>query len=300
MILLHTTTRFARLDFYTGKVVEELKRQGELDNTIVILMADNGRDFPRCKTRLYDDGIKTPFIVHFPKGIKKPGETVSAFISSIDIAPTILEFAGVKIPESVQGVSFAKAFRKPDAALRNYVFAEHNWHGWSAHERMVRYKNLVYIRNSRPEGNRMFMAYPARRDLDTLQKEGKLSKAQENIYIHPAPKHELYDLEADPFQANNLIDDTEYLESLTKMSNSLDKWIKETGDTRPVKLTPDEGNKEGTAFIYWLDDHTVYPSDNDRGKIIYENGRKGKPNIYRGTLPGEEKNASKINNKGPH
>ena len=79
-----------------------------------------------------------------------------------------------------------------------------------------------------------------------------------------------------------------------------DQWIQATGDTRPENLTPDERSPEGTISLFWLDDHTVYSSDNDRGKNIYENRRKEKPNIYRGTLPGEEKNASKINRKGPY
>ena len=56
----------SRMDEYVGKVIAELTRQGELDNTFVLVMADNGRPFPRCKTTLYDSGIRTPFIVHWP------------------------------------------------------------------------------------------------------------------------------------------------------------------------------------------------------------------------------------------
>jgi N-sulfoglucosamine sulfohydrolase len=62
-----------RLDRYVGLVVKELKAQGVFENTCIIFMADNGRPFPRCKTRLYDSGIKTPFIIHWPAGLNKQG-----------------------------------------------------------------------------------------------------------------------------------------------------------------------------------------------------------------------------------
>ena len=78
-----------RLDRYTGYVVEELTKQGVLENTIIIFMADNGRPFPRCKTRLYDSGIKTPFVVHWPGGLKQKVQVCDSLVSVIDIAPTI-------------------------------------------------------------------------------------------------------------------------------------------------------------------------------------------------------------------
>ena len=58
----------SRFDHFVGKVVEELKRRAIARQHLIIVMADNGRPFPRCKTRLYDNGIKTPFVVHYPKG----------------------------------------------------------------------------------------------------------------------------------------------------------------------------------------------------------------------------------------
>jgi N-sulfoglucosamine sulfohydrolase len=59
-----------RFDYYIGKVREELEKQGVLDNTVIIVIGDNGRPFPRCKTRVYDSGMQTPFVVFWPKGIK--------------------------------------------------------------------------------------------------------------------------------------------------------------------------------------------------------------------------------------
>ncbi|MFB3105085.1 MAG: sulfatase, partial [Pseudomonadales bacterium] len=138
----------SRFDHFVGEVVEELKRQGVLDNTVIIVMADNGRPFPRCKTRLYDSGIKTPFIAHFPN-VVKPSVTES-LVSAIDIAPTVLELAGVKRDKRLQGVSFAPLLDDPKAVTRDVVFAEHNWHVYRNHERLVRTGDWLYIRNNFP------------------------------------------------------------------------------------------------------------------------------------------------------
>lgn len=103
----------ARFDYYVGEVRKELERQGVFDNTILIIMADNGRPFPRCKTRVYDSGMKTPFIVSWPKGMKHKGSVSNSLISSIDIAPTLLELAGVEIPNNMQGLSFSVTTQVP-------------------------------------------------------------------------------------------------------------------------------------------------------------------------------------------
>jgi arylsulfatase A-like enzyme len=130
----------SRLDSYLGDVMEELKRQGVDDNTLVIYMTDNGRPFPRCKTRLYDSGVKTPFIVRWPSKSGK-GRT-DALISSIDIAPTFCELADAPVPETFQGYSFAPVLNDLAARTRSYIAAEHNWHDYQAHERSVRTENF--------------------------------------------------------------------------------------------------------------------------------------------------------------
>ncbi|MGC9356113.1 MAG: sulfatase family protein, partial [Mariniphaga sp.] len=116
----------SRMDSFIGDVMEELKNQGEDENTLVIYMTDNGRPFPRCKTRLYDSGIKTPFIVRWPAKIET-GRT-DAMVSSIDIAPTFCELAGAGISETFQGFSYAPVLEERSTKTREYIAAEHNWH----------------------------------------------------------------------------------------------------------------------------------------------------------------------------
>ena len=139
-----------RFDHYIGKVEKELETQGVLENTLIIIMADNGRPFPRDKTRLYDSGIKTPFIVSWPKGISVKGAVCASLVSAVDIAPTVVALSQSKQPISYQGKSFEDLLKSPSEKFRNFVFAEHNWHDYEAHERMVRSLDFMYILNSRP------------------------------------------------------------------------------------------------------------------------------------------------------
>jgi len=93
-----------RMDGYMGQVLDELDKEGLADNTLVLFLSDNGRPFPRCKTTIYDSGIKTPFIVRWPGHIK-PGSSCPNLVSSIDIAPTFLAAANLTPRPPVQGRS---------------------------------------------------------------------------------------------------------------------------------------------------------------------------------------------------
>jgi arylsulfatase A-like enzyme len=230
-----------RFDFYIGKVVEELKRQQVFENTIIIVMADNGRPFPRDKTRMYHSGIKKPLIVHWPNGIDSG--VSNSLVSSIDIAPTILDICGVGIPESFQGKSFRKVLDNPLRDFRNYAFAEHNWHDFEAHERMVRTRDFMYILNFRPElrnqGPLDAINSPSYRSLLRAKEEGRLTPAQSDVFLAPRPAEELYKLEDDPLQINNLINDEEYSGTHVELKSVLLQWIEETCDNVPQELTKD-------------------------------------------------------------
>jgi arylsulfatase A-like enzyme len=238
----------ARFDHYVGQVYEELVRQKLADNTIIIIMADNGRPFPHSKTRVNDRGLKTPFIVHWPSGIGIKPLVNSSLVSSVDIAPTILTLASIEIPESVQGVSFSELLTKPGKAFRNYIFAEHNWHDYEAHERMVRTKDFMYILNSRPQfpqlGPADAIGSLSFTELDSLRKIGGLNLNQAEIFASPRPDEELYNCIADPEQFNNIAGSPEYKGELENLRQILKEWMEVTGDNIPDELTKDWYLKE--------------------------------------------------------
>jgi N-sulfoglucosamine sulfohydrolase len=232
----------SRLDSYLGKVMQLLKEQGEDENTLVIYMTDNGRPFPRCKTRLYDSGIKTPFIVRWPEKIKK-GRT-DALVSSIDIAPTFCELAGANLPETFQGVSFVPVLNDYSAEMRDYIVGEHNWHDYQAHERAIRNHHYLYIRNAFPELNASPPADAVGsltyQEMIQMHKAGELNENQLDCFVVPRAAEELYDVVKDPHQFNNLAENPEYADALQQMRDLLDNWIAEYNDTIPKHPTPDK------------------------------------------------------------
>jgi len=237
-----------RFDYYIGKVREELEKLGVLDNTVIIVMADNGRPFPRCKTRVYDSGMKTPFIVFWPKGIRSKGAQTESLVSAIDIAPTILELAGINPPEKYQGKSFVPVLKTPSAEIRTEIFSEHNWHDYEAHERMIRTKDYLYVLNARPNltngGPADSKASLTQHALNQVRDDGKLTPAQADVFMVPRPAEELFNVKNDPQQFLNLASMPEYQEKLKEMRRRLKNWQYNTGDTTPDDLTPDWYDRE--------------------------------------------------------
>ncbi|MCH2207829.1 MAG: sulfatase [Lentisphaerales bacterium] len=232
-----------RLDLYVGRVKAELEKQGVADNTVIIFMSDNGRPFPRDKTSLYDGGIKTPFIVNWPAGIK-PDQVSKSLVSSIDIGPTILELAGLKAGSTFEGKSFAGILQDPTEEIHEYVFGEDHWHDYEDHARSIGNQNFKLIRNS-------FNDLPTTPSADAgrsltwqamlkLNKAGKLNKIQQACFTAPRPKYELYDLKKDPHEIKNLANDPAYQGVFNKLKVELAKWSERTGDYVPSKRTPDE------------------------------------------------------------
>jgi arylsulfatase A-like enzyme len=238
----------ARFDFFIGKVRAELKQQGVLNNTVIMVMSDNGSPFPRCKTRVYDSGMKTPLVIFWPKGIQSKGSEPSGLISAIDIAPTVLELAGIDVPKEYQGKSFVPVLKDPSAEIRDLVFSEHNWHDYEAHERMARTKDFLYVLNARPNlpngGPADSKVSPTQAALNEVRDKGQLTPAQADIFVVPRPAEELFDVKNDPIQLLNLASVLEYQEKLKEMRQLLKDWQEKTGDSTPHDLTPDWYDRE--------------------------------------------------------
>lgn len=232
-----------RFDHFIGLVCDELKKQGVYENTVMIIMADNGRPFPHSKTRVNDRGLRTPFIIHWPVGIGIQPAECKALLSAVDVAPTILSIAGEQVPEHVQGSSFIRLLKNPAAKFRNFVFAEHNWHDYEAHERMVRSENFLYILNSRPlfpqSGPADAIGSPSYIELDSLNRLGRLTSEQADIFTAPRASEELYDCRKDPDQFTNIAGNSEYSREKDLLAAILKEWMDETGDNVPDNLTKD-------------------------------------------------------------
>ncbi len=241
-----------RLDRFVGEVMAEMEKQNIADNTFVLFISDNGRPFPRDKTTLYDSGIKTPFVVHWP-GRVAAGSRCNSLVSSIDIAPAFLELAGLSTPTVFEGCSFLPLLRNPQQRLREFVFAERNWHDYEDRVRAVRNRRFKYIRNfyndlpnTPPADVVRSVAY---REIIRLRDESRLVDAQKSTFIQPRAKEELYDTQSDSFELKNLASDPVQARRLKRFRRALGKWQKETKDTEPRFRTLDEfGRGDGQAL----------------------------------------------------
>ena len=236
-----------RMDGYIGQVLDELDRQGVAENTFVLFLSDNGRPFPRCKTTVYDSGIKTPFVVRWP-GKVPAGAVCDGLVSVIDIAPTLIQLAGLAPSPTFQGQSFRPLLEDVDASIRDTIFAEHNWHDYQAHERGVRSKKYLYIRNAfaglactPPADAVRSITFQAMR---RLRDEGKLPPRQQGCFTAPRTAEELYDVEADPYQLMNVAGDPKYADVLADMRRAHAKWAAQTQDEVPAEPTRDKFDRE--------------------------------------------------------
>jgi N-acetylglucosamine-6-sulfatase len=201
----------ARLDYYrtlaavdesVGRILTTLKETGQLDKTVVIFASDNGffiGEHRRGDKRLaYEESLRIPLLMCGP-GVASPGSTRDQMVLNIDMAPTILDMAGVKASGQTQGRSFKAilAGEKPD--WRNSFLFEYYQEGW-----LPRIPTLVGVRTT----DWKYVTYPTIKDID-----------------------ELYDLKKDPNEMHNLANDPAARDRLDRMKAELARLKKETGYT---------------------------------------------------------------------
>ncbi len=232
-----------RLDTYVGKVLAKLDEQQVAENTLILFISDNGRPFPRDKTTLYDGGIRTPWIVRWPAVIQ-PNVTTDALVSSVDIAATFLEVAGIADAIPTEGNSFAKVLAGATLPHREFAFAEDHWHDYEDHARCIVNQRYKLIRNDYFDLASTPSADAGRglswQNMLQLQDEGKLPPHQQSCFLAPRPKWELFDLQRDPGELRNRIDDPAYQTVRSRLAAALQEWTKQTEDYLPSKRTPDE------------------------------------------------------------
>jgi len=222
----------ARLDSVVGVLVNELEREGELDNTIIFFWGDHGDGLPRAKRWLYDSGLNVPLIIRFPGG-KDAGTVNGQLISSIDLGPSVLSLAGIPVPSHMQGRPF---LGNQASSPRDAVFAARDRVDESYDMiRSVRTKDFLYIRNYYPnEPFPIWVPYlsnmPIYKEMLRLDAEDKLTGPQKSWMAYKRPPEELYDVKADPFQINNLAENPGYKSVRDELRKRQDQWTIETGD----------------------------------------------------------------------
>lgn len=228
----------SRADQGLGRLLRLLKEAGKYDDTLIIYISDNGIAFPGAKTTLYDSGMRLPCVVRSPWQMKR-GVVSEAMITWADITPTILDFAGVVPEEShFHGRSFKPVLEE---SLKGWdeIYASHTFHEVTMYYpmRVVRGRKYKLIWNIAHE-----LEFPFARDLwesttwqGTIRRGDKYyGKRSIETFLHRT-EFELYDLENDPQEVNNLADDPEYTNVLKVQKAKLRKFQERTNDPWIVK-----------------------------------------------------------------
>ena len=210
------------VDAGVGRILEAVDRAGLESDTLVIFTSDHGIAFPRAKGTLYDPGIQVGFLARWPGRIA-PGTSSQALSSNVDCMPTLLEAAGVACPERVQGLSFLDVLTGTNDTGRAAAFAEKTYHEHYDPIRCVRTQRFKYIRNF---ADRPRLVLPS----DVYNSPTRQSMTDdESIWSH-RPAEELYDLNVDPSEMNNLAALAEHAETRTSLRAKLEQWMRQTND----------------------------------------------------------------------
>jgi len=194
-----------------GQILDFLAKTRELDNTVVIFSSDNGyfqgEHGLQDKRAMYEDSIRVPFLVRYPPLIR-PGARFDPMILNIDLAPTLLDFAGVEIPRHMQGRSWKAILEGKDRQGRSDWLYEYFWeksYPFDPTQYGIRTRRYKYIRY--PDVGSTDPDYPMPKEL---------------------PYEELYDLESDPLEMRNLARDPAASGLLNQMRDLLKRRLEET------------------------------------------------------------------------
>ena len=235
-------------DREVGEIVKALKDAGKLDNTVIFFLTDHGISHMRGKQFLYEEGIRVPLIVRFPDG--RLADTVRKDLTvHIDLAPTSLALAGIKVPKHFQGHDLFSQ----ELVARDFIVAARDRCDETIEiMRCVRTPQYKYIRNFlsfRPHAqpNQYKDGKKISRTMRQLYREGRLNELQARLFNPTRPTEELYDLRADPHETRNLATDPEYATTLTNLRHTLYTWMVDTKDLGliPEPIAEDLGKRYG-------------------------------------------------------
>jgi arylsulfatase A-like enzyme len=195
------------VDNSIGRVLAYLQESGLDKETLVVYMGDNGFSFGEHglidKRHAFEESMRVPLLARCPAVIK-PGTTIDQMIMNVDIAPTILEMAGIQKPKQMQGRSFLPLFKQQQVPWRDKMFYEYYWEN-----AFPQTPTQFAVRTDRYKFIRTYGVW----DID-----------------------QLYDLQEDPYELNNLIRSPQHQDLAKQLNKQLWDWIEETnGTTIPLK-----------------------------------------------------------------
>ncbi|AJR05254.1 sulfatase [Photobacterium gaetbulicola] len=223
-----------RLDDTVGEMMSVLDEKGVSDNTIVLFLSDNGIASPFAKSNVYRNSNHTPFFVRWPDKIDASVDD-EHFISMVDLMPTLLDAAGIEIPDSLDGRSFLPLLQGDSQADRDYVFTQYHENAGGRVFPMAAVQNSdwLYIFNPWAVGGRVYKT--SANNSDTFKAMKKLASDNPEIkervdFFLNRTVTELYDLRTDPDATNNLAGKSEFKEQQMKIAEMMRQHMEQYHD----------------------------------------------------------------------
>jgi N-sulfoglucosamine sulfohydrolase len=202
------------MDAAAGRFLDAIDRAGRTRDTFVVFTTDHGLAMPRAKCTLYDPGIEVALLARWPAGGMSGGAVQNQMVSNIDVLPTLLEAAGIPVPNGVQGASLSEG--------RDAIFAEKTFHSYYDPMRCVRTRRHKLIRNFEQS-----FAVEVPSDIQA----GPIFRADPGRYSRDRPHVvELYDLQSDALEMNNLAGRAEVSAVEKELNDRLWSWMRDTDD----------------------------------------------------------------------
>ncbi|WP_232456809.1 sulfatase family protein [Pedobacter psychrophilus] len=225
-----------RLDDQVGDITKLLKETGKDKNTVVIFLGEQGPQFPGGKWNSWNYGQKSSMIVRWP-GTVKPMTTSNAIVQYEDITPTLIDIAGGKVIDSLDGNSFLKVIKQENKTHRDYAYGIYNNipEGKAYPMRSIRDNDFKMILNLNSKDD-YFLKYvmnPNGIVWASWTEKAKTSPEAQVLTnrIIKRPAVQFYDMKKDPYELNNLADDSKYQAKIKDFKIKLAAWMKEQGDS---------------------------------------------------------------------
>lgn len=221
------------MDKQVGEILDQLEEDGLLEQTIIFWYTDHGGPLPRQKRLLYDSGIRLPLIVRFPNQ-HRAGETDSQIVSFVDFKSTILSLVDIEPPNYVDGRAFLGAYEN-SVPRRYFHAAADRFDSQYDMIRAVGDGRFKYLRNFDPEKPyylplRYREQMPVMQELLQMRDKGELDEFQSQWFRENKDEEELFDVENDPHELNNLAADPAYADKLLELRTEMNRWMTEIDD----------------------------------------------------------------------
>ena len=240
-------------DRHLGRMLDTLSDAGRLDDTIVIVTSDHGMPFPRVKGQAYEFSNHVPLAIMWRQGIKVSGRTVHDYVSFVDLAPTLVELAGLTWDKTAMPptagrslIDILRTARSQADPRRDHLLVgkeRHDVgrpHDWGYPIRGIIKEDFLFLRNYEPDrwpagnpetGYLNCDGSPTKTEILQRRRDGRETRTW-RLAFGRRPAEELYDLERDPFCLTNLADDRRHRLRLQGLREQMERELRAQGDPR--------------------------------------------------------------------